>query len=228
MGTVSSGRFAHLLRWIGITLVVLLGLQLLVLVASWNWGLEPFRQLLVDRLVSESPMALLGLILMLFGARLDGAPSEQPAAGRSPIQWVVGVVSIVLAITMVVAVPVSIGSEQATAQQVAQADAAIAMQTMQLEREKQQLADPKAVDQVIAQAEKAGQIPAGVPEAQKQAQARQFIDTQLKPQLEKQEQQLGQAKLGRDLAVQQRRFGGTARAAVLAIAFAVLALVALL
>jgi len=134
----------------------------------------------------------------------------------------------VLAITMVVAVPVSIGSEQATAQQVAQADAAIAMQTMQLEREKQQLADPKAVDQVIAQAEKAGQIPAGVPEAQKQAQARQFIDTQLKPQLEKQEQQLGQAKLGRDLAVQQRRFGGTARAAVLAIAFAVLALVALL
>ena len=224
MGTVSSGRFAHLLRWIGITLVVLLGLQLLVLVASWNWGLEPFRQLLVDRLVSESPMALLGLILMLFGARLDGAPSEQPAASRSPIQWVVGVVSIVLAITMVVAVPVSIGSEQATAQQVAQADAAIAMQTMQLEREKQQLADPKAVDQVIAQAEKAGQIPPGVPEAQKQAQARQFIDTQL----QKQEQQLGQAKLGRDLAVQQRRFGGTARAAVLAIAFAVLALVALL
>jgi hypothetical protein len=184
--------------------------------------------LLVDRLVSESPMALLGLILMLFGARLDGVQADQPGASRSPIQWVVGVVSVVLAISLVVAVPVSIGSEQATAQQVAQADAAIAMQTMQLEREKQQLADPKAVDQVIAQAEKAGQIPPGVPEAQKQAQARQFIDTQLKPQLQKQEQQLGQAKLGRDLAVQQRRFGGTGRAAVLAIAFVVLALVALL
>lgn len=223
MSTVSSGRFSHLLRWIGISLVVLLGLQLLVLLASWNWGLEPFRQLLVDRLVSESPMALLGLILMLFGAKLD-----HPAGGRSPIHWAVGVLSILLAITMVVAVPVSIGSEQATAQQVAQADAALAMQTMQLEREKQQLADPKAVDQVIAQAEKAGQIPPGVPDAQKKAQARQFIDTQLKPQLQKQEQQLGQAKLGRDLAVQQRRFGGTGRAAVLAIAFGVLALVALL
>ena len=102
------------------------------------------------------------------------------------------------------------------------------MQTIQLQREKQQLAAPGAVDQVIAQAEKAGQIPDGVSEEQKKAQARQFIDTQLKPQLEKQEQQLGQAKLGRDLAVQQRRFGGTGRSAVLAIAFVVLALVALL
>jgi hypothetical protein len=212
-----------LLRWVGITLVVLMGLQLLVLVASWNWGLEPFRQLLVDRLVGESPMALLGMVLMLYGAKLD-----QPSARRTPIHWVVGGVSIVLAIAMVVAVPVSIGSENATSQQVAQADAAIAMQTMQLEREKQQLADPNAVDQVIAQAEKAGQIPAGVSDQQKQAQARQFIDTQLKPQLEKQEQQLDQAKLGRNLAVQQRRFGGTGRSAVLAIAFVVLALVALL
>lgn len=219
MSTVPSGRFGHLLRWIGITLVVLMGLQLLVLLASWNWGLEPFRQLLVDRLVGESPMALLGLVLMLYGAKLD-----HPAGTRTPIQWVVGGVSILLAIAMVVAVPVSIGSENATAQQVAQADAAIAMQSMQLQREKQQLADPKAVDQVIAQAEKAGQIPPGVSDEQKQAQARQFIDTQL----EKQEQQLGQAKLGLDLAVQQRRFGGTGRSAVLAIAFVVLALVALL
>ena len=224
MSTVPLGRFGYLLRWIGITLVVLLGLQLLVLLASWNWGLEPFRQLLVDRLVGESPMALLGMVLMLYGAKID----QPQASTRSPIQWVVGVVSILLAIAMVVAVPVSIGSENATAQQVAQADAAIAMQSMQLQREKQQLADPKAVDQVIAQAEKAGQIPAGMSEEQKQAQARQFIDTQLKPQLEKQEQQLGQAKLGRDLAVQQRRFGGTGRSAVLAIAFVVLALVALL
>ena len=223
MSTASFGRFGHLLRWVGITLVVLMGLQLLVLVASWNWGLEPFRQLLVDRLVGESPMALLGMVLMLYGAKLD-----QPSARRTPIHWVVGGVSIVLAIAMVVAVPVSIGSENATSQQVAQADAAIAMQTMQLEREKQQLADPNAVDQVIAQAEKAGQIPAGVSDQQKQAQARQFIDTQLKPQLEKQEQQLDQAKLGRNLAVQQRRFGGTGRSAVLAIAFVVLALVALL
>ena len=223
MSTVPSGRFGHLLRWIGITLVVLMGLQLLVLLLSWNWALEPFRQLLVDRLVGESSMALLGLVLMLYGAKLD-----HPAGTRAPIQWVVGVVSILLAIAMVVAVPVSIGSENATAQQVAQADSAIAMQSMQLQREKLQLADPKAVDQMIAQAEKAGQIPPGVSKEQKQAQARQFIDTQLKPQLEKQEQQLGQAMLGRDLALQQRRFGGTGRSAVLAIAFVVLALVALL
>jgi len=190
---------------------------------SWNWDLEAFRQLLVDRLVSESPLALLGMILMLYGAKQD-----HPAGTRTPIHWVVGVVSILLAIAMVVALPLSIGSEDATALQVDQADRAIAKRSWQLGREKRRLAEPGAVELVIAQAEKTGQVPPGLTEEQKKAQARQFIDTKLIPQLEKQEQQLGQVKLRQDLAVQQRRLGGTGRAFVLAIAFVVLALVALL
>ena len=53
MSTASFGRLGHLLRWLGLTLVVLLGLQLLVLLGSWNWSEEGYRQLLMDKAWAE-------------------------------------------------------------------------------------------------------------------------------------------------------------------------------
>ncbi len=222
MSTDSSSRLAPLLRWLGLTLVVLFGLQLLVLLASWNWALEPFRSLLGDRLVGDAPMALVGLLLMLFGARLD-----QLAADRTPLRWLVGVVAALLALAMVVAVPLSIASGQALDDQAGQADAALAQQASQLQMQKQQVQDPAFLDQLIAEAERDGRIPADASAELKKQKAREFVDSQIKPQLERAEQQLGQARLGRDLAVQQRRFGGTGRAVVLAVAFVLVALAAL-
>ncbi|MEB3207723.1 MAG: HpsJ family protein [Synechococcus sp.] len=222
MSTASFGRQGHLLRWLGLTLVVLFGLHLLALVASWNWSLEPFRSLLAERLVNEAPLALVGLLLMLFGSRLD-----HPAAGRTPLRLLVAVLAILLALTMVVGVPLSIGASQALEEQASQADGAIAQQSVQLERQKQQLQDPAFVDQLIAQAEQNGQIPEGASSELKKQKAQEFIETQLK-QLERAEQQLAQAGLGRDVAVQQRRYAGTGAAVVLAIGFVLVALVALL
>ena len=221
MSTASFGRQGHLLRWLGLTLVVLFGLHLLALVASWNWSLEPFRSLLAERLVNEAPLA--GLLLMLFGSRLD-----HPAAGRTPLRLLVAVLAILLALAMVVGVPLSIGASQALEEQASQADGAIAQQSAQLERQKQQLQDPAFVDQLIAQAEQNGQIPEGASSELKRQKAQEFIETQLKPQLERAEQQLAQAGLGRDVAVQQRRYAGTGAAVVLAIGFVLVALVALL
>lgn len=223
MSTASFGRLGHLLRWLGLTLVVLFGLHLLALLASWNWALEPFRALFADRLVGEAPMALVGLLLMLFGSRLD-----HPAAGRTPLRWIVLALAGLLALAMLVAIPLSISSTQELEKQASQADFALAQQTSQLERQKQQLQDPAFIDQLIAQAEQNGQIPATASAELKQQKAREFIDTQLKPQLQRAEQQLGQARLGRDLAIQQRRFVGTGTAVVLAIGFVLVALVALL
>jgi predicted NAD-dependent protein-ADP-ribosyltransferase YbiA (DUF1768 family) len=93
--------------------------------------------------------------------------------------------------------------------------------------QRQQVESPAFVDQLIAEAEKEGRIPATASAEEKKQKAREFIDTQIRPQLKQAEQQLAQARLGRDLAVQQRRFGGTGRAVVLAIAFVLLTLVAL-
>lgn len=218
---VGSARTALLLRWLGLTLVVLMLLQLAALLFSWNWSLEPFRQLFVDRLVGEAPMALIGLLLVLVAQRL------QAGEGRTPLRWLTGVLAALLTIAMVAAVPLSIGAENALVAQAQQQDAAIGQQTMQLEMQKKQINDPAFVDQLIAEAEKEGRIPADATAEQKQQKAREFIDAQIRPQLQQAEQQLAQARLGRDLAVQQRRFGGTGRAVVLAIAFALLAVVAL-
>ncbi|MFM9088911.1 MAG: HpsJ family protein [Cyanobium sp.] len=223
MSSATTGRLAPLLRWLGLTLVVLFGLQLLVLLASWNWALEPFRQVVVERLVGDAPMALVGLLLMMFGFRLD-----QVGSGRTALRWVVGVAAALLALAMVASVPVSISSAKVFAEQAQQAEAAIAQQAGQLEQQKRQVQDPAFIDQLIADAERQGRIPANASRELKQQKAREFIDSQIKPQLERAEQQIGQARLGRDLAVQQRRFGGTGRAVVLAVAFVLVALVALL
>jgi hypothetical protein len=215
------GRVAQLLHWLGLTLVVLMALQLTALLVNWNWDLEPFRQVFLDRLVGEAPMALVGLLLMLIGQRLEG-PS-----GRTPLRWLVGVLAIVLAIAMMVAVPLGVSSEAALAVEAQQQEASLAQQAMQLEMQKQQVQDPGFIDQLIAEAEREGRIPAGATDEEKKQRAREFIDTQIRPQLEQAEQQLAQARFARNLAVQQRRFGVTGRAVALAIAFVLVAVVAL-
>jgi hypothetical protein len=217
----SSGRTAQLLRWLGLTLVVLMGLQLTAVLLSWNWELEPFRQLFLDRLVGEAPMALVGLLLMLIGQRLEGSQ------GRTLLHWLTGVLAILLAIAMAVAVPLSIEAEGSLLAQAQQQDAAIAQQATQLDLQRQQVDNPAFVNELIAEAEREGRIPATASTEEKQQKAREFIDAQIRPQLEQAEKQLAQALLGRDIAVQQRRYGGTGRAIVLTVAFALVALVAL-
>lgn len=216
MSTASFGRLGHLLRWLGLTLVVLLALQLLVLLGSWNWAEEGYRQLLMDRLVNQSPMALVGLLLMLFGSRLD-----HPAAGRTPLRWLVAVVSILLALAMVVAVPVSISGDRSLSEQ---ADQQLAARKGQLEMARAQMDNPQVIDQLIAQAAQAGQIPADATPEQQKAAAKGFMQRQL----QQAEDQLQQQQRARDLTVNQRRYGGTGTAVVLAIGFVLLALVALL
>ena len=216
MSTASFGRLGHLLRWLGLTLVVLLALQLLVLLGSWNWAEEGYRQLLMDRLVSQSPMALVGLLLMLFGSRLD-----HPAAGRTPLRWLVAVVSILLALALVVAVPVSISGDRSLSEQ---ADQQLAARKGQLAMARSQMDNPQVIDQLIAQAAQAGQIPADATPEQQQAAAKSFMQRQL----QQAEDQLQQQQRARDLTVNQRRYGGTGTAVVLAIGFVLLALVALL
>jgi len=216
VSTASFGRLGHLLRWLGLTLVVLLALQLLVLLGSWNWAEEGYRQLLMDRLVSQSPMALVGLVLMLFGSRLD-----HPAAGRTPLRWLVAVVSILLALALVVAVPVSISGDRSLSEQ---ADQQLAARKGQLAMARAQMDNPQVIDQLIAQAAQAGQIPADATPGQQQAAAKSFMQRQL----QQAEDQLQQQQRARDLTVNQRRYGGTGTAVVLAIGFVLLALVALL
>ncbi len=214
--TAPTSRFAALSRWLGLTLVVLLALQLLAVLAVNGWGEESFRQLLVERLVTQAPMALVGLLLVLLGARLD-----DPQAGRTPLKWLVAVVGAVLTLALLAAIPVSISGDTAIG---LKADQALQAQKGQLAMARAQLNNPQVLEQVIAQGEQTGQIPPNASEEDKKKAAMAFMERQLGQA----DQQLQQAERARDLASNQRRIAGTGTAVVLAIAFALVALAAVL
>lgn len=216
MTTAPTGRFAALSRWLGLTLVVLLALQLLAVLAVNGWGEESFRQLLVERLVTQAPMALVGLLLVLLGARL-----EEPQAGRTPLKWVVAVIGAVLALALLAAIPVSISGDTAIS---LKADQALQAQKGQVAMARAQLSNPQVLEQVIAQGEQTGQIPANASQDEKEKAAKAFMERQLGQA----DQQIQQAERARDLATNQRRVAGTGTAVVLAIAFTLVTLAALL
>jgi len=214
--TAAAGRFSTVLRWLGITLVVLLLLQLLAVLSVNGWGDESFQQLLTSTLITQSPMALVGMLLMLLGARLD-----DPQTRRDPLHWVVCVVSGVLALALLLTIPVNISGERSLNEQTNQS---LMAQRGQLEMARAQLDNPQVLDQVIDQGIQAGQIPESATEEQQKQAARSFMERQL----QQAEAQIKQAESRRDLAVNQRRISGTGTAVVLVIAFALVALVAVL
>ena len=216
MSSAASGRFATLFRWLGLTLVVLLALQLLAVLAVNGWGDESFRQLVSTTLITQSPMAFVGMLLMLIGARLD-----EPVPGRTPLRLFVCIVSGLLAHGLLITIPVTISGDRALSDQ---ANQALLAQGGQLAMARSQLENPQVIDQVILQGEQAGQIPADASEAEKQQIAKSFMDRQL----QQAEDQLKQAENRRDLAANQRRIGGTGTSLVLVAAFTLLALVAVL
>ena len=87
--------------------MVLLALQLLAVLAVNGWGEESFQQLVANTLVSQSPMAFAGLLLMLIGARLD-----DPRAQRTAQHWLVAVLSGVLALALAAWVAERVGLQR--------------------------------------------------------------------------------------------------------------------
>ena len=216
MSSAAPGRFGNLFRWLGLTLVVLLALQLLAVLSVNGWGEEAFRQLVSTTLVTQSPMALVGMLLMLFGSRL-----EDPQARRTPLHWVVCVISGLLALGLLLTIPVTISGDRSISDQ---ANQALMAQKGQLAMARAQLQNPQVIEQVIDQGEKAGQIPLEASDAEKEQAAKAFMDRQL----QQADEQLAQAERRRDLAANQRRIGGTGTAVVLLVGFTLLAFLAVL
>ena len=208
----SSSRFSPLLRWIGITLVVLLALQVLAVLLLGDWGSEAFRQLLVERLIQQSPMALVGLVLMYLSSRI-----EDSSESRTPVLWTVCVLSGLLAVLLTAALPVAFGGDKILQEQ---ADQQLAAKKGQLEMARQQSKDPAVLQQLIKQAEAGGQVPATATDAQKTQAARSFIDRQM----QQMEDQYKQAEQTSKVALNQRRLGSSGGAIALIVAFTILCL----
>jgi hypothetical protein len=212
VGLSSSGRFSPLLRWIGLTLVVLLLLQLLSVLSLWDWGNEAFRQLVVERLIQQAPMALIGLLLMYLSSRLDDNSDE-----RSPVLWAVCLLSGLLAVLLTASLPVAFGGDKMLQDQ---ADQQLAAKRGQLEMARQQSKEPAVLEQLIKQAEASGQVPASATPAQKTQAARAFVDRQL----QQMEGQFKQTEQSSKVAINQRRLAGSGGAVALIVAFTLLCL----
>ncbi|MEB3321924.1 MAG: HpsJ family protein, partial [Synechococcaceae cyanobacterium] len=204
--------FSPLLRWMGITLVVLTLLQMLAVLSLWQWQEEAFRQLVVERLTNQTPMALVGLLLMYLSARLEGIGETRP-----PILWTVCILSGLLAVLLTASLPIAFGGDRILTEQ---AEQQLAVKRNQLEAARQQSKDPALLQQLIRQGEAVGQIPPGVTDQQKQQAARALVDRQL-GQLEA---QVKQAEQTTRVALNQRRFVSSGGAIVLIVAFTILCL----
>ena len=212
----TTARISPLFRWLGFTLVILLALQMLAVLSVGSWSEEPFRQLVVERFVSQAPMALMGLLLMLVGSRLD-----QPAVPRPPIRWTVCVISALLAVGLLASLPTAFGGDQVMEREVNQQ---LVTKKGQLAMARQQSQDPQLRSQLIQQAEAAGQLPRNVTDAQKQ----QWVKTMIDRQLEQLQTQVQQAEQTSRIGLNQRRYGGTGGAVLLLVAFTLLAFASVL
>lgn len=211
----SEGRLSPLLRWLGLTLVVILALQMAAVLVGVDWSDQANRPQVTGPLVALAPLGFLGLLVALLGSRLD-APKRQ----HTPLRWLICVLSIVLALGMVAAVPLSLDNGSGNVER-----------AQNLEQGRQALKDArsfredearvKAVGEQLAQA---GQLAEDATDEDKLRAAEKMIDEQIAQM----DQQISKLERQQSRESQQRLIGGTTSAVVLAVAFVLLALTSVL
>ena len=209
------GRLAPLLRWLGMTLVVILVLQMLAVLVGIDWSANAPRPQVTGPLVALAPLAFAGLLICLVGSRLD-----HPQQQRSLLRLVIAILSGLLAIGMVVAVPMSL-----------EGGAGDFARLRNLEQGREALKDARAfradeaqITTLGEQLSQAGQLASDATENDKLRAAEKLVDDQIAQM----EAQLNTVEAGQARESKQRFIGGTITAVVLAIAFVLLAFAAVL
>ena len=211
----SEGRLSPLLRWLGLTLVVILALQMAAVLVGVDWSDQANRPQITGPLVALAPLGFLGLLVALLGSRLDA-----PQRRHTPLRWLICVLSIVLALGMVAAVPLSLNNGSGNverAQNLEQGRQALKEARSFREDE----ARVKAVGEQLAQA---GQLAEDATDEDKLRAAEKMIDEQIAQM----DQQISKLDRQQSRESQQRLIGGTTSAVVLAVAFVLLALTSVL
>ena len=215
MTGTETGRLASLLRWLGLTMVFVLVLQMAAVLVGSDWSAEATSPQITGPLVALAPLGFIGLLTCLIGSRLEN-PQQQVTSLRA----VVCVLSALLAIGMLVAVPMSLSSgagDLSQAQNIEQGRAAM--------KEARAFRDnPEQVASLGEQLAQAGQLAADASKDDKQRAAETMIDEQISQMAT----QLKRVESQKNRESRQRLIGGTATAVVLAIAFVLLALTAVI
>lgn len=215
MTGTETGRLASLLRWLGLTMVLVLVLQMAAVLVGSDWSVEATPPPITGPLVALAPLGFIGLLTCLIGSRL-----ENPQQQVTPLRVVVCAFSALLAIGMVVAVPMSLSSgagDLSKTQNLEQGRAA--MKEARAFRD-----DPEQVASLGEQLAQAGQLAADATDEDKQRAAKTMIDEQISQM----DTQLKRVESQQTRESRQRLIGGTATAVVLAVAFVLLALTAVI
>ena len=215
MTGTETGRLASLLRWLGLTMVFDLVLQMAAVLVGSDWSAEATSPQITGPLVALAPLGFIGLLTCLIGSRL-----ENPQQQVTPLRAVVCVLSALLAIGMLVAVPMSLSSgagDLSQAQNIEQGRAA-------MKEARAFLDNPEQVASLGEQLAQAGQLAADASKDDKQRAAETMIDEQISQMAT----QLKRVESQKNRESRQRLIGGTATAVVLAIAFVLLALTAVI
>jgi len=210
-----TGRLASLLRWLGLTMVLVLVLQMAAVLVGSDWSVEATPPPITGPLVALAPLGFIGLLTCLIGSRL-----ENPQQQVTPLRVVVCAFSALLAIGMVVAVPMSLSNgagDLSKTQNLEQGRAA--MKEARAFRD-----DPEQVASLGEQLAQAGQLAADATDEDKQRAAKTMIDEQINQM----DTQLKRVESQQTRESRQRLIGGTATAVVLAVAFVLLALTAVI
>ena len=203
------------MRWLGLTIVLVLVLQMAAVLVGIDWSAEGPRPQITGPLVALAPLGFVGLLICLLASRL-----EVPEQRLTPLRILICALSGLLALGMVAAVPLSLDTGSS--------DAA---KTQNLDQGRQALKEARAIrddsEQMKAfgeQLAQAGRLAADATDQDKLRAAETMIDeqiSQIATQLK-----LVESQQKRD--TRQRIIGGTTTAVVLAIAFVLLALTAVL
>ena len=196
-------------------MVFVLVLQMAAVLVGSDWSAEATSPQITGPLVALAPLGFIGLLTCLIGSRL-----KNPQQQVTPLRAVVCVLSALLAIGMLVAVPMSLSSgagDLSQAQNIEQGRAAM--------KEARAFRDnPEQVASLGEQLAQAGQLAADASKDDKQRAAETMIDEQISQMAT----QLKQVESQKNRESRQRLIGGTASAVVLAIAFVLLALTAVI
>lgn len=211
----SEGRLSPLLRWLGLTLVVILALQMAAVLVGVDWSDQANRPQVTGPLVALAPLGFLGLLVALLGSRLDA-----PKRRHTPLRWLICVLSIVLGLGMVAAVPLSLDNVAGNVERAENLEQGRqALKEARTFREDE--ARVKAVGEQLAQA---GQLAVDATDEDKLRAAEKMIDEQIAQM----DQQISKVERQQSREIQQRLIGGTTSAVVLAVAFVLLALTSVL
>lgn len=208
-------RLAPLLRWLGLTLIVVLVLQMAAVVVGIDWSDTSRPPQLTGPLVALAPLGFLGLLVTLIASRLD-----LPQQRHTPLRWIVCGCAALLAAGMIAAIPLSLSGDAGDANQLQNLD-----QGRQALKEARQFReDGQQVEALGEQLAQAGQLAADATDEDKRRAALAMIDEQI----DQMQSQLNRFEAQRNRESRQRLIGGTASAVALAVAFALLALTAVL